>query len=102
MHVHVCICVHEVHANSTYTGVWKPEVDVRSLPLSLSTLLLLCLFIVLYGVGTHVLWCMCGGQRTVCGSQFSPSAMWVHGIKSACLQLSLPTQLSRHTLNLVF
>lgn len=26
---------------------------------------------------------MCGGQRTTCGSQFSPSVIWVPGIELA-------------------
>lgn len=34
---------------------------------------------------TGVPWRVCGGQRTIWGSQVSPSAMWVLGIK---LQLS--------------
>lgn len=32
-------------------------------------------------------WCMCGGQRTHCGSQFLPLAIWITGLNS---RLRLP------------
>lgn len=31
-------------------------------------------------VGTRTPQCVCGGQKTICGGQFSPSIMWAPGI----------------------
>jgi hypothetical protein len=41
----------------------------------------MCACVVCVCVGAHVSQCMRGGQRTACGSRFSPSATCVLGIE---------------------
>lgn len=61
-----------------HRGKAKLRQDLRGLQ---STVSFACIFfkkLVNYVcVSVHMPQCICGGQRVTCGSQFSPSALWV-------------------------
>lgn len=43
-------------------------------------MVMICLCLYLVKCGVYLSFCVCGGQRTTCAIQFSPSIMWVIGV----------------------
>lgn len=69
-------CVVFLTLTSAILSHWIPPCIFSSL-----TFYLFILCVHLQGVGTHMPWCTCGSQKTVCSSWFSLSTMWVMWLK---------------------